>query len=122
MTMFFVPGEPVPQGSMSVFNGRIVHGNSRAVKAWRATVRDMGIYAGLLPVGGPIAIECVFSLRRGKTVKREHPITRPDLDKLVRCVLDALTGVAYLDDSQVIDLKASKRYGNEGLLVKVGRP
>jgi len=33
-----------------------------------------------------------------------------DLDKLVRAVFDALTGIAYDDDSQVFDLHAERRY------------
>ena len=36
--------------------------------------------------------------------------TVPDLDKLVRAVMDALTECVYSDDSQVIDVAASKRY------------
>jgi Holliday junction resolvase RusA-like endonuclease len=43
---------------------------------------------------------------------REH-VTKPDLDKLARCVLDALTGVVYADDSQVVGINASKCYGAE---------
>lgn len=45
---------------------------------------------------------------------------KPDLDKLCRTVLDALTGVAYKDDSQVIGIIANERYGEvEMLHVKV---
>jgi Holliday junction resolvase RusA-like endonuclease len=32
----------------------------------------------------------------------------PDLDKLVRAVLDALTGIAYLDDKQVVAINARR--------------
>ena len=39
-------------------------------------------------------------------------IKRNDLDKLVRSTLDALSGVAYLDDCQVIKVTASKEYAN----------
>ena len=35
---------------------------------------------------------------------------KPDLDKLVRSVMDALTGYAFVDDSQVIEVEASKRF------------
>ena len=45
---------------------------------------------------------------------------KPDLDKLIRAVLDGLTGVAYVDDSQVILIQATKTYGiNEGVWVTV---
>lgn len=36
---------------------------------------------------------------------------KPDVDKLCRAVLDALTGILYHDDAQVVSLSASKRYG-----------
>ena len=35
----------------------------------------------------------------------------PDLDKLIRAVLDGLTGVAYEDDGQVVQIEAQKLYG-----------
>ena len=37
-------------------------------------------------------------------------IKKPDIDKVTRAVLDALTGFAYDDDSQVVVLKALKLY------------
>jgi crossover junction endodeoxyribonuclease RusA len=45
---------------------------------------------------------------------------RPDLDKLLRALLDALTGVAFKDDAQIIDIDATKRYCDPpGVLVRV---
>lgn len=38
------------------------------------------------------------------------PATKPDVDKLERAVLDALTGVLWADDSQVVILSADKVY------------
>jgi Holliday junction resolvase RusA-like endonuclease len=64
------------------------------------------------PVEGAIGIEIVFRVKRPKTVKRDLPTVAPDLDKYIRGVLDALTGIAYLDDSQVIDIKAEKVYSD----------
>ena len=39
-----------------------------------------------------------------------YPGTKPDVDKLSRAVLDALTGVLWADDSQVVILSAVKVY------------
>jgi Holliday junction resolvase RusA-like endonuclease len=39
-----------------------------------------------------------------------EPTAPPDIDKLARAVLDALTGIVYDDDSQVIELQATKRF------------
>jgi len=37
-------------------------------------------------------------------------ITVPDLDKILRSVLDSLTGIVYKDDSQVDQIIARKAY------------
>jgi len=43
--------------------------------------------------------------------KREYPSVKPDIDKLERCILDALTGIAYVDDGQVVGMDKKKLYG-----------
>lgn len=39
------------------------------------------------------------------------PSVKPDLDNVLKAVLDAMNGIVYLDDSQVINVVAHKRYG-----------
>lgn len=59
-----------------------------------------------------------FAFIKPKTVNRNRPSVKPDLDKLIRAVLDALTGIAYTDDSQVVRILAQKSYGSvEGVRV-----
>ena len=42
-----------------------------------------------------------------------RPITRPDLDNYSKAIMDSLTGVAWLDDAQVVDLHLSKLYSEK---------
>lgn len=50
------------------------------------------------------------------------PLIKPDADNIAKIVLDALNGVAYKDDKQVVELDCRKRYATEPrLLVKVER-
>lgn len=66
-------------------------------------------------------MDLTFTFERPKShVKRngdlrsgysEYHVQRPDVDKLCRAILDALTGVVYHDDSQVISLSAVKQWG-----------
>ena len=97
---------------MKVINGHILHSQGSALAVWRSTVALSARFAGAKPVEGAIGIEILFRVRRPKTVKRDYPTVAPDLDKYIRGVLDALTGIAYQDDAQVIDIKAEKVYSD----------
>lgn len=61
---------------------------------------------------GPVAIDVVFELPRPKSAPKSRTAhtTRPDLDKLLRAVKDALTNVLWRDDGQVTEIRARKRY------------
>ena len=47
-------------------------------------------------------------------MKRKFPISKfdGDVDKLVRAIFDAMTGIVYKDDSQVCDSSEQKRYAD----------
>jgi len=97
---------------MKVINGHVLHSQGSALALWRSTVALAARLSGVKPLEGGVGIEIVFRVRRPKTVKRDFPTVAPDLDKYIRGVLDALTGIAYQDDSQVIDIKAEKVYSD----------
>jgi Holliday junction resolvase RusA-like endonuclease len=59
----------------------------------------------------PISMTMVFIFQKPKTVTRDEPTVPPDLDKLIRAVLDGLTAIAYKDDAQVTEIRAIKIYG-----------
>lgn len=113
---FSVDGLPVPQGSMRAFviKGRamVTHGAGKELAVWRQAIAARAREAGATPQPGPVAITLTFRLLRPPSrPKREtQPDRRPDLDKLVRATLDALTGIAFLDDAQVVRCLAEKRY------------
>lgn len=128
-----VLGDPVPQGSKKAFarisGGKafatIVDDNKRGLKAWRTDIANELRQAlrkaepdpvGFRPAfsGEPVGLTAQFSFVKPKSVKREHMTVKPDVDKLVRAVLDALTGLAYKDDSQVVTLAVTKTYRAEG--------
>lgn len=132
MISFHVAGRPIPQGSMrpmvSASTGRPFVKQAPALAVWRADVAEAARRAGCLPRQGPVKVNLVFSFARpkahygtGRNAGRlkdsapESPINRAtgDLDKLARAVLDALSQVAYEDDSQVVLLAAMKRFSED---------
>jgi crossover junction endodeoxyribonuclease RusA len=115
-----VEGSPVPQGSFRhIGNGRIIAANPK-LNAWRQTIADqVSKKTAVRLIEGFCRVDLVFTLPRPKSVpksRRERPTTKPDLDKLCRSVLDAVSLPKYVqlltDDSIVTDLHAAKRYAD----------
>lgn len=128
---FFAPGRPATKGSTRSFmspQGRLVTtGMNPRTKAWQGVVACAAQMAGVqFQAEGPVALvlEFVFARPKGHRTSKgalsrsatSCPVTRSvgDLDKTVRACLDALSGVAFRDDSQVCALTASKRWAVEG--------
>lgn len=57
----------------------------------------------------PVAVCMTVYIRRPKSVKRSMPTVKPDLDNIIKAVLDGLNSVAF-DDKQVCVLEARKVY------------
>ena len=112
MISFRVDGKPIQQGSMKVMHGNIIHSQGSALAAWRSSVGLGAKLACAKPHGDPVEISLIFIVARPRTVTRLAPSVPPDLDKLVRAVLDGLTAIAYRDDAQVCTLTATKEYGD----------
>ena len=111
---FFVKGKPVPQGSMKFIRpGVMIHSRSQDLALWRADIARNAELFGFKPIASAVKVELDFIMARPKSAKRAFPSVKPDLDKLIRAVLDGLTGVVYEDDSQVILIQSSKTYGEK---------
>jgi Holliday junction resolvase RusA-like endonuclease len=92
-------------------------------KAWQETVMDAAIEArrrGPLLAGelmaGAVVVDLAFRLERPQKIRSSvvSHTTRPDVDKLARCILDGLTGVVYKDDGQVVAMRLTKQYAPIG--------
>ncbi|MFG1794191.1 RusA family crossover junction endodeoxyribonuclease [Nocardia sp. NPDC049149] len=113
----FVPGIPAPQGSKRhVGKGRMVE-SSKELGPWRAQVA-LAVHSLGWPLHeGAVGVDLMFVMPRPKSTPKSKtpPATRrPDADKLARAILDAVTGVVFSDDSQVIDLRSRKRLARIG--------
>jgi Holliday junction resolvase RusA-like endonuclease len=122
---FSVPGDPVPQPRprYSARGGfaRAYVPSAHPVHAYREAIALAAKLAGVTITGEPVSviIDAVFarpkSHRNKAGVKASAPsLPRPDCDNVAKAALDALTGVAWEDDSQVARLVVEKSYGDEG--------
>lgn len=148
----WVPGRPQTAGSKRAFKtkiGKVVvteSGDRSAKASWRSDLRDAAIRKRRTawtvdePVDVPIAIEAVFVRPRPSSQMRSgrhagalkdsaaplRPVSRPDATKLLRAAEDALTGVLWIDDAQIVYQVVHKAWGDdvgldpraEGLLLR----
>jgi len=135
-----VPGRPRPQGSMKLFRAPAGHEVAKygdMVYEWRRKVTTYirGQVGEREPWTGPVRVSLLFELprpqghygtgRNAGMVKASAPPypagTRDDIDKLTRAMLDAITdtGIIWLDDGQVVDLVARKRWGDSAATLSV---
>lgn len=92
--------------------------------AYRQAARNAKPLEG--PVGISVAAGYPIPDSDSKTKKRDKaagmilPVKKPDLDNVAKAVLDALNGLAWLDDRQVVYLYTYKVYAeNPGLIVTI---
>lgn len=127
MLFVFVPGIPAPQGSKRHVGRGIMIESSKKVAPWRSVV---ALTVGEIvdaPLDGPIAVRLDFVMPRPKSTPKTRAtppaVKKPDIDKLVRAILDAITAVAWHDDSQVVSVAATKRIAElderPGVLIRV---
>jgi Holliday junction resolvase RusA-like endonuclease len=121
----FIPGKAETAGSKRAFMipGRrfpnIVDDNPKS-KGWKKTVALEVSRVWKQPlVEGPLTMTCTFYLLRPqshankyalKPSAPKYPIVKPDLLKLTRAIEDALTGVFYVDDAQIVKEIITKEY------------
>lgn len=128
-----VRGIPQAQGTARAFvaggKARIATDSNRAnspIGAWRAAIATEARreYGELEAARGHVRIVAELTwprpLAHFKGGKATNPLradaptrkaTKPDVDKCARALLDALTGIAFADDAQVVELKVSKLWG-----------
>jgi crossover junction endodeoxyribonuclease RusA len=126
---FTVFGVAQPQGSTRAFIPRgwtraVITTDNAKLKPWRqeltqtamVAMRECG--AQIAARGVPISISLSFFFEKPKSERKAalHKVTKPDLDKLLRAVLDGLTGIVYADDSQVTECRVAKIFGSPARL------
>ena len=127
----YIPIEAQPQGSKKAFvvNGKVVLVESsnnlkKNRKLVSAHITSEAYKDKWVRVTKPAAVfvQAVFGMRKPPSVTRRQHTVAPDLDKLGRFLLDALTdaGNVFEDDSQVTELNLAKEYSNSpGIYLKV---
>lgn len=134
MIQFFVYGIPKPKGSKNAFvlppqpgkkaRAVVVDQSSENLKRWASSVawEAQRVRPSRL-LQGPLKVHLAFRLPPPKSLPKRalsFAIKKPDLDKICRTIWDAMTGVIYEDDSQIVHCEMTKIYAESpGVTVSV---
>jgi len=112
-----IPGQPVPK-----LRHRVVRRGKKLqaitpekTRAYEATIAAVALAKGHWVMTGPLRVEIVAVFARPQRIKAEGRTPhdkRPDLDNVVKSIIDGLA--RHFDDGQVIELRAQKFYAARG--------
>lgn len=120
---FIIPGKAVPKARPRVTKRGFTY-TPKTTKDFETLVRNSYVAEfgenSMFPQQMPLAMVVEFQSKPPKSWSKQkqkkalnkeiYPISRPDVDNLLKGVQDALNGVAYPDDSQIVAITARKVY------------
>jgi Holliday junction resolvase RusA-like endonuclease len=118
--VFTVYGSPVAQGRprFARIGGFVRTYDPSKSKNWKQDVKAQVLQqlGGAPPalLEGPLELQVVFHLPRPKSLPKRvtHHVKKPDCTNLVKGIEDALNGILWRDDSQLVDVSLRKVYGD----------
>lgn len=127
---FEIPGKPQGKARPRVVRNKYTgksHGiTPEKTKSYEDLIRWCWQSAGGLSFGDGVQIEmrivAEFAIPKSYSKARVReivqgglrPVCKPDVDNIQKVVLDALNGIAYRDDAQVVRISCEKRYALDG--------
>lgn len=122
---FVFPGKPVPKARPRVtrtghaYTPKKTFDYEKYVRMWAEIYMKENCIEPIeeavrLTVNAFLPIPKSWSISKKKNAEEGvlKPIGRPDLDNLVKSIQDALNGVAYKDDSQIVESICKKSYSD----------
>lgn len=127
MIEFTIPGRPSAWQRTNAFvdkrSGKLLKSTPKEMAAAQKAVATLCRFAmrTMQPLAGAVRLEilCVYAIpktwpawkRQAALDGKVWKVTVPDHDNLVKLVSDALNGIAYADDAQIVKASFGKRYG-----------
>lgn len=124
MITFIVPGNPVAKGRARSFvrNGHVAHYTPQKTVSYEGLVKLMASesMAGKSLLDGAVSMQVSLHVpipsswpKKKQEQARNgelRPLTKPDCSNVTKAIEDAMNGIVYADDKQIVELSVSKYY------------
>ena len=126
MIRLTIPGEPCGKQRARTFYdrrvGRVISKTPKKTKNYETFIRELfaAKYESFLPLLGAVRLRVNIFRGIPKSVSNKQagrmeatlvrPTTRPDASNVLKAVEDALNGLAFHDDSQIVEILVQKYY------------
>ena len=117
---FTVPGNPVGKARPRFTRGRAY--TPAKTQEYEQIVAAAAYEAIKTPLPGPLRVTlfCWFEIPQSLSAPKKsarlstHHVQKPDIDNVIKSVTDGMNGIAYADDSQIAEVRATKMWGHSG--------
>lgn len=122
---FIVEGEPIGKQRPRYAYGHMY--TPKKTKDYERKILEAYNKTGFEMINGYISVDVYAFYKIPKSVTKKQkeqmikgeilPVVKPDLDNVIKCVLDALNGIAFKDDKDVITVTGIKKYSENPRIV-----
>lgn len=126
---FTIPGKPCGKGRPRFYNGRAITPEKTVNYETLVKLAFRQTYPNAEPIAAkvgliatikayyPIPVSTSKKLQARMRAGLMKPTVKPDTDNIAKICLDALNGIAYHDDAQIVVLQVTKLYSDEPRVV-----
>lgn len=117
-----IMGTPTPKGRPRMTRTGRSYTPAKTKRAERAVRILSAAYAPSAPLSGRLSVDLAFFFEPAKSWSKKKRaaalagelahVTRPDIDNLIKLALDSLNGLAWIDDTQIDEIRATKGYSD----------
>ncbi len=133
---FTLAGTPQGKGRARAFvrGGHIGHYTPAATRSYEGMIREAAFreMAGREPTDAPVsvALNAVFDIPKSYSKRKRAeaiygrllPTKKPDIDNIIKAFVDAMNGVVFRDDCQIVRGVYTKIYGSVPMVVVTVKP
>jgi len=119
-----IPGPPIGKQRARVTRTGHAYTPAKTVN-YEALVKQTfaAKYPDFVPLSGPVVVGLWILLMPSKETARKikkgikvYPTIKPDIDNVFKIIADALSGLAFVDDKQIVESDLSKHYADRPMV------